>query len=137
MVSMVSFLDENARRQPDHLACVVEDLAAVSVKNHANGALNPDTQFRRPTPLDEMLGSRPVADPLTLLQCCGSGDGAAAVVVSARAPDPAAWPRPVRVAASVVSSGSTGAHDLSREPLTARVAAQAYAEAGVGPSDLA
>lgn len=58
---------------------VVEDLATVSVKNHANGALNPDAQFRRPTPLDEVLGSRPVADPLTLLQCCGSGDGAAAL----------------------------------------------------------
>jgi long-chain acyl-CoA synthetase len=25
MVSLVSFLDENARRQPDHLACVVGD----------------------------------------------------------------------------------------------------------------
>jgi acetyl-CoA acetyltransferase len=44
---------------------VIEDLAAVSVKNHANGALNPDARFRRPTPLDEVLGSRPVADPLT------------------------------------------------------------------------
>jgi hypothetical protein len=36
----------------------------------------------------------------------------------------------------VVSSGTTGQHDLSREDLTARVAAQAYAEAGVGPGDL-
>jgi non-ribosomal peptide synthetase component E (peptide arylation enzyme) len=25
MVSLVSFLDENARRDPDHLACVVGD----------------------------------------------------------------------------------------------------------------
>jgi acetyl-CoA acetyltransferase len=68
-----------AQRYMAATGAVVEDLAAVSVKNHANGALNPDAQFRRPTPLDEVLGSRPVADPLTLLQCCGSGDGAAAV----------------------------------------------------------
>jgi len=125
-----------AQRYMAATGAVIEDLAAVSVKNHANGALNPDAQFRRPTPLEEVLGSRPVADPLTLLQCCGSGDGAAAVVVSARPPDPALWPRTVRVAASVVSSGRTGRHDLSREPLTTRVAAQAYAEAGIGPADL-
>jgi acetyl-CoA acetyltransferase len=67
-----------AQRYMAATGAVVEDLATVSVKNHANGALNPDAQFRRPTPLDEVLGSRPVADPLTLLQCCGSGDGAAA-----------------------------------------------------------
>jgi acetyl-CoA acetyltransferase len=114
-----------AQRYMKQTGAVVEDLAAVSVKNHANGALNPDAQFRRPTPLDEVLGSRLIADPLTLLQCCGSGDGAAAVVVSSRVPDPVTWPRPVRVAASVVSSGTTGPHDLSREPLTARVAGQA------------
>lgn len=111
----------------------IEDLAAVSVKNHANGALNPDAQFRRPTPLDEVLGSRPVADPLTLLQCCGTGDGAAAVVVS-RNPGPAA--RAVQVAASVATSGTIGQHDLSREPLTERAARAAYAEAGIGPADL-
>ena len=32
-----------------------EDLRP-SVKNDANGALNPDAQFRRPTSLDEVLG---------------------------------------------------------------------------------
>lgn len=114
----------------------VEDMAMVSVKNHANGALNPNAQFRRPTSLDEVLSSRMIADPLTLLQCCGSGDGAAAVVVSRHRPETELWPRPVRVAASVVSSGTVGAHDLTRETLTARVAAQAYEQAGLGPADL-
>jgi acetyl-CoA acetyltransferase len=111
----------------------VEDLAAVAVKNRGNGARNPHAQFRKLATIDEVLASRPVADPLTLLQCCGTGDGAAAVVVS-RDPGPAA--RTVRVAASVATSGTIGQHDLSREPLTERAARAAYAEAGIGPADL-
>lgn len=108
-----------------------EDLAAVAVKNRGNGVRNPRAQFRKPASIDDVLASRPIADPLTLLQCCGTGDGAAAVVVS-RHPSP----RSVRVAASVASSGTIGAHDLASEPLTARVATQAYQEAGIGPGSL-
>lgn len=111
----------------------VEDLAAVAAKNRGNGARNPHAQFRKPATIDEVLASRPIADPLTLLQCCGTGDGAAAVVVS-RNPGPAA--RAVQVAASVATSGTIGQHDLSREPLTERAARAAYAEAGIGPADL-
>ena len=125
-----------AQRYLRATGATVEDLAAVSVKNHANGALNPNAQFRKPTPLDQVLKSRPIADPLTLLQCCGSGDGAAAVVVSRHRPDARTWPRAVQVAASVVDSGTVGAHDMTREDLTTRVAGQAYAEAGIGPQDL-
>ncbi|MGH3121573.1 MAG: thiolase family protein, partial [Streptosporangiaceae bacterium] len=125
-----------AQRYLRETGATIEDLAGVSVKNHANGALNPNAQFRSPTPLDMVLGSRPVADPLSLLQCCGSGDGAAAVLVSSHAPPRVSPRRAVRVAASVVSSGTAGPHDLSREALTTRVAGQAYAEAGVGPEDL-
>jgi acetyl-CoA acetyltransferase len=125
-----------AQRYMRQTGARIEDLADVSVKNHANGAANPNAQFREPTPRDSVLASRTIADPLTLLQCCGNGDGAAAVVISRHRPDFATWPRPVWIAASVMSSGTTGQHDLSREDLTARVAAQAYAEAGIVPGDL-
>jgi acetyl-CoA acetyltransferase len=125
-----------AQRYMHETGAGIEDLARVSVKNHANGALNPHAQFRSPTPLDEVLSSRQIADPLTLLQCCGSGDGAAAVLVSSQRPAHGPARRPVRVAASVVSSGTTGRHDLSREELTTRVAGQAYAQAGVTAADL-
>jgi benzoylsuccinyl-CoA thiolase BbsB subunit len=125
-----------AQRYMRETGATIEDLAGVSVKNHANGALNPNAQFRTPTPLGEVLGSRPIADPLSLLQCCGSGDGAAAVLVSGHVPAGGSRGRAVRVEASVVSSGTTGPHDLSREDLTTRVAGLAYAEAGVTPADL-
>lgn len=123
-----------AQRYMAATGATVADLAEVAVKNHANGALNPNAQYRKPTTLNEVLESRPIADPLTLLQCCGSGDGAAALVVSRHRPS--GVDSPVRVAASVFSSGTIGAHDLTREPLTARVAQTAYQQADIGPANL-
>ncbi len=63
------------------------DLAAVAVKNRHHGSLNEYAQQRSETTLEEVLASRMIADPLTLLQCCPSQvDGAAAVVLSTRKP---------------------------------------------------
>ncbi len=47
-----------------------EQIAQVAVKNHANAALNPKAQYRNPITVEEVLASRPVADPLRLLDCC-------------------------------------------------------------------
>ncbi|HVD02533.1 MAG TPA: thiolase family protein, partial [Candidatus Dormibacteraeota bacterium] len=134
-VSMPAVYAMRAQRYLGATGATIEDLAAVAVKNRGNGARNPRAQFRKAVTVDEVLASRPIADPLTLLQCCGSGDGAAAVVVSSD-PDYGSAGRPVAIAASVVSSGTIGPHDLSREPLTARVAQAAYQEAGITPSEV-
>src|SRR5207253_9528962 len=64
----------------------VEALGMVSVKNHHHGALNPLSQFREEVTLDEVLSSRRVAGPLTLLMCSPLSDGAAALVLSSRPP---------------------------------------------------
>ena len=48
----------------------VADLAAVAVKNRGHGVLNPLAQRQTAVTLDEVMSSRPVADPLTVLQCC-------------------------------------------------------------------
>ncbi len=59
-------------------------LAHVAVKNKANGALNPRAHLGdRPPTLAQVLDSRPIAGPLTLLQCCPMSDGAGAAVVTA------------------------------------------------------
>lgn len=58
-------------------------LALVAVKNKANGARNPRAHLGdRPPTLDEVLDSRPIAGPLTLLQCCPMSDGAGAAIVT-------------------------------------------------------
>ncbi|MBU0765836.1 MAG: thiolase domain-containing protein [Bacteroidetes bacterium] len=59
-----------------------EQLAQVSVKNHANGAKNPHAQFPFEISIKQVLGSTMVADPLRLLDCSPITDGAAAVLLT-------------------------------------------------------
>ncbi len=66
-----------------HLGAVTpEQLAAVSVKNHAHALHNPRAQYSGRHTVDEVLASRMIADPLTLLQCCPTSDGAAAAILA-------------------------------------------------------
>ncbi|MBD9500595.1 thiolase family protein [Pseudomonas sp. PDM17] len=113
-----------------------EVLGEVAVKNRRHGALNPYAQTRTEVSLDEVMNSRTVFDPLTLLQCCPSAvDGAAALVLTTRKPQQA---RAVQVLASVIQSGRAEEPDddiLSAE-ITARAATLAYQEAGVKPADI-
>jgi acetyl-CoA acetyltransferase len=112
-------------------------LAEVSVKNRRHGALNPIATFCKIVTVEEVLASRPIAEPLTLLQCCPAVvDGAAAVVLSTKPGKGLA--KPVRVLASVVQSGvfETGQVDMTEAEITTRAALMAYEQAGVTPQDL-
>jgi acetyl-CoA acetyltransferase len=60
-----------------------EALAEVAVKNHANGALNPNAHFQKPITREAAMSSPRVADPLGLYDCCPVSDGAAAVLLVA------------------------------------------------------
>src|SRR5262249_38218337 len=57
-------------------------MAAVAVKNHRHGALNPKAQFQKEITLEQVLTSAYVADPLKLYDCCPFTDGGAAVVLA-------------------------------------------------------
>ncbi len=59
-----------------------EQLAAVAVKNHANGLLNPHAQYHLKVSVEDVLTSTMVADPLHLLDCSPVTDGAAAMVLT-------------------------------------------------------
>ena len=112
-------------------------LAEVSVKNRRHGALNPIAIFCKTVTAEEVLASRPIAEPLTLLQCCPAVvDGAAAVVLTKKPGKGLA--KPVRVLASVVQSGvfETGPVDMTEAEITARAALMAYEQAGITPQDL-
>jgi acetyl-CoA acetyltransferase len=111
-------------------------LARVAVKNRANGARNPLAQQQTPVTLEEVMASRPIAEPLTLLQCCPSAvDGAAALVLTTKKPT---TPTPVRILGSAVQSGhlEQGCDDILDAEITARTARLAYEQAGVGPEDV-
>jgi acetyl-CoA acetyltransferase len=114
-----------------------EILARVAVKNRAAGARNPYAQQRTEVTVEEVLASRPVAEPLTLLQCCPSMvDGAAAVILTAKRP--AGSRRAVRILGSAVQSGyqEQGCDDILDAEITARTARLAYEEAAVAPSEV-
>jgi acetyl-CoA acetyltransferase len=113
------------------------ELARIAVKNRYNGSLNPFAQTRKETTVEEVLASRMVADPLTLLQCCPSAvDGAAALILTTR--PPSGMHQPVRILASVIQTGKRedGCDDILDAEITARAARIAYEQAGVGPRDL-
>ncbi len=71
-----------ARRHMHQYGTRREHLAAVAVKNHANGARNPDAHLRKIITLDQALAGKPVADPLTVFDCSLISDGAAAVLLA-------------------------------------------------------
>ena len=114
------------------------DLAEISVKARRHSALNPYAQYRDLVTVDEVLSSRPIADPLTLLQCCPTGDGAAAVVIASDT----FWKQNVgpsiRIAASVLHSGHVtgGFRNMLKPEITYECAIEAYRKAGIGPDDL-
>ena len=113
----------------------LDDLVGVSIKSHANGSLNPYAQHRKVVTAADVLNSRPIADPLTLLMCSSICDGAAAVVVARKGAVAAHGDRPsVNIRASQAASGYTTTGD--GPSLSETCAAAAYEEAGIGPSDV-
>ena len=125
-----------ARRYLDQHGVKVEQLAAVSVKNKRNGADNPRAHLRDVVPtVQEVLDSRMIADPLTLLQCCPTSDGAAAAVIGRARGNPA----DVRVEASAMVSGGLWDHRSEHVwgySTVERAARQAFAEAGRTPAEI-
>ena len=113
-------------------------LARVSVKARRHGAANPFAQFRKETTVEEVLAARPIADPLTLLQCCPTGDGAAAAILVSERRRRALGAKGAAIRASVLHSGraTTGFRDMLTPEITERSAAEAFEAAGLGPRDL-
>src|SRR6266436_1506636 len=111
-----------------------EQMALVSVKNHYHGSLNPFAQYRQAVTLAEVLQSRQVVGPLTVLMCSPLGDGAAAVLIASDKFARDKGLKGPRVDASVLVSGR--GDDRSMAPSTRQAAIQAYEMAGLGPEDV-
>ena len=110
------------------------DFARVSVKQRRAGALNGKAQFRKEVTVDEVLESRMIAAPLTLMMCSPIGDGAAALVLMSEAYARRKALQPVEVLASVLRSGQ--GDDPAAPPVAEAASRGAYEAAGVGPEDI-
>lgn len=123
-----------AREHMDRYGTTIDQIAQVSVKQHANGALNEFAQYQKPVTLKEVHSARMLVDPLTVLHSCPFGDGAAAaILMSESAVKRFGISNPVWVAASV-SESEEGSDDL--DSTTEKTARRAYKESGIGPGDL-
>lgn len=122
----------------------VEDLADVSVKNHRHAVDNPNAMYRAECTREEVLASRAVCPPLTLLMLCAPNEGAAATVLMGEQEAARRQVQdPVRLrAVSLVSRGPddwfvpAASYSTDRTELSARAARDAYEQAGIGPEDL-
>jgi acetyl-CoA C-acetyltransferase len=111
-------------------------LARIASKNHHNGARNERAQFRREMSVDAICAMPAVAGDLSVFDCAGVADGAAAAIV-VRAEDAARYtdrPLYVKALSSVAGNGSgltDPDYDYTTFPEVSRCAADAYAQAGV------
>jgi len=111
-------------------------LAAISVKNHYNGARNPRAQFRREITKETVLASPRVAGRLGVFDCAGVADGAAAAIV-VRAEDALRYTdKPLYIKALSFAAGSGSGlidpgYDYTHFPECEAAAADAYAQAGI------
>jgi acetyl-CoA C-acetyltransferase len=111
-------------------------LARIASKNHHNGARNERAQFRREMSVEAICAMPSVAGDLSVFDCAGVADGAAAAVV-VRAEDAHRYtdaPLYVKALSLVAGNGSgltDPGYDYTTFPEVARSAADAYAQAGV------
>jgi acetyl-CoA C-acetyltransferase len=111
-------------------------LARIASKNHANGAKNERAQFRREMSVDAICKMPEVAGMLSVFDCAGVADGAAAAIV-VRAEDAHRYcENPLYVKALAMVAGNGGGladPDFDYTHLTECEAAgrDAYAQAGI------
>lgn len=113
-----------------------EQLARITVKNHFNGSLNPKAQYRKAVSQEEVLSSRTIVDPITLLMTAPVGDGAAAAILVAGSAAKALAGQKVKVLATSLVSCNPMAGEEGEKATITRAAEAAYADASVGPEDI-
>lgn len=115
-----------------------EQLAAVAVNSREHALLHPNAHMKKAITLEDVLGAKPIADPLGMLDCCLISDaGGAFIVTSAeRAKDLKSKPVYLRG----IGEFHTHEHIMCAPSLTEFGAAEssrlAYNMAGLGPKDM-
>jgi acetyl-CoA C-acetyltransferase len=109
-----------------------EILALVAIKNHSNGFLNFNAQFKKKITKDEYLKSPIVSYPLHLYDCAPITDGAAALVITSQ---------PTAIRVSGVGHATDTSAVRNRTTFTSfnstkEAALKAYAMAQLNPSDI-
>jgi len=134
-----------ARRHMAQYGTTPEQLAEIAVTTRRHAMRNPqavtglaDIGIRnvRELTIDDVLGSRLIADPLHLLECCIVSDGGGAVVIVSREVAAGIRTRPVWI----LGTGEALGYPASGADLTTTAAVrsgrEAFGEAGVRPEEI-
>ncbi|WP_318566743.1 thiolase C-terminal domain-containing protein [Salinigranum marinum] len=118
-----------------------EDFAHVAVKNHDHALPNEYAQYRSAITVEDHLDAPMISDPVGLYDSCPITDGAAALVLcSDEYAEEHAIDAPVAITGTGQGGDKMALQDrthLNRTPATDRAAAEAYADAGITPDDVA
>jgi acetyl-CoA C-acetyltransferase len=128
-----------ARKHMEEFGTTREQLAMVSVKNHANAKHNPYAQYPFEITVDDVLNSTMVADPLRLLDCSPITDGAACVILASEEKAKEFTDSPVYITGSGQASGTISLHNRERIPVvdsTINASREAYKRAGLEAKDI-
>lgn len=138
-VGAICLMAHIKRRQQHDFGYGDEHYGRIAVTWRQHAQLNPEAQMRKPMSLDDYMGSRWVAEPLRLFDCCPNTDGGGACVVTSveRARD---LPKPVvRVLGAGQSHSSEMIHPYGNDRRSiggARAAEMAFGMAGLQPTDI-
>jgi len=116
-----------------------EQLAAVAVKNHHNGSMNPISQYQMEITIDKVLKSPLVADPLRVFDCSPITDGAAAVVLAPTEVASKYSDAPIKILAASQASDTLALHDrrdITTLDASVYASRKAFSQAGLEPKDI-
>lgn len=119
-----------AKRHMVDFGTTEEMMAAVAVKNHRHGAKNKYAQFPKEITMEQVLGSKVIADPLKIFDCSPITDGAAGVILAPMEIAESFTKKPIEIVATAQASDSIALH--SRQSLTGLKATQVAAKKAFG-----
>jgi acetyl-CoA acetyltransferase len=128
-----------AMRHMHEFGTTSEQLAEIAVATRKWASLNPAATMRDPISIDDVLASPMISDPLRLLDACLVTDGGGAVVLTTAEHARALGRTPVHVRGCGVSHthfSIASMPDLARHICAQRSGADAFARAGMRPSDM-
>lgn len=127
-----------AHRHMHEYGTTPEQLAKIAVQCRANAAANPHARYRDPITVPDVTGSRMIASPLHLFDCCVVTDSGGAFVMTSRRRAEQLTSRPVYLLGFGEAVGQTLMHQMPDFTRTAAVrsGADAFATAGMTPDEI-
>ncbi len=119
-----------------------ESFARIAVKNHRHSVHNPRAQFQNEFSIEEVLASREMYPPLTLLQCCPTSSGAGAAVLASAdfVRGHGLEDRAVEIAGQAMATDFPSTFDgdiaMVGGDVSRAAARRAYDQSGLGPEDV-